>query len=488
MQFDYDAVIIGSGPNGLCAAVALAKAGHSVLLVEARDTLGGGLKTAELTRPGFVHDVCSAVHPLGVLSPFMRTLPLEQHGLMWAYPPVSAAHPLPDGRAVVLERSIEATAAQLGADATRYRRLLEPFLREPGYLLADLLAPLGIPRRPFAFARFGLYGMRSALGLGRGLFRGEEARALLAGCAAHAILPLDKWFTAAVAMMFLVSGHATDWPMARGGSATIALALSRYFESLGGHIRVGQHVRTLSELPTARAYLFDLAPSQVVEIAGDALPAGYRQRLSRYRYGPGVFKLDYALSGSIPWLAPECARASTVHVGGTLSEIARSERSTWNGETAEQPFVMVCQQSHFDDTRAPAGQHTGYAYCHVPYGSPVDMTDAIERQIERYAPGFRDLVLERRRWFPADIERDNASCVGGVIAGGASDITQLLTRPVARLDPYSTPNPRLFLCGASTPPGGGVHGMCGYYAARSVLRRWHGRRAAASMLELWRES
>jgi phytoene dehydrogenase-like protein len=277
-----------------------------------------------------------------------------------------------------------------------------------------------------------------------------------------------------VGLLFLLTGHMTDWPMVRGGSGAAARALESYLRSLGGEVRTGTKVSKLSELPSARVYLFDLAPRQVVEIAGAELPTGYRERLLRYRYGSAAFKLDYALSAQIPWRARECADASTVHVGGTFEEIARSERATWDGEIAERPFVMVCQQSHFDPTRAPAGRHTGYAYCHVPYACDVDMTDAIEAQIERFAPGFRDVILERRRWFPRDIERENASCLGGVIAGGTQDITQLFTRPVARLDPYSTPNPRLFLCGAATPPGGGVHGMCGYYAARSALRRLHG--------------
>jgi phytoene dehydrogenase-like protein len=475
MQYDYDAIVIGSGPNGLCAAIALAQAGHSVLLVEAREELGGGMRSGALTRPGFLHDVCSGVHPLGVLSPFMRSLPLEQHGLTWIHPGASAAHPLPNGRAVLLERSLAATAAQLGVDGRAYTRLFEPLLREPHRLLSDLLGPLSIPSGPIAFARFGLYGMRTARGLARGLFQNEEARALFAGCAAHAILPLDKWFTAAVGLLFLFTGHVTDWPVARAGSASIAMALAAYFRSLGGELRTATRITRLTQLPRARAYLFDLAPRQVIQIAEQQLPAGYRRRLSRYRYGPAVFKLDYALSGPIPWSAPECARASTVHVGGTLDEIARSERAAWVGEIAEQPFVLVCQQSHFDATRAPTGQHTGYAYCHVPHACDVDMTEAVEKQIERFAPGFRDLVLERRKWFPADLERDNESCVGGVIAGGAADITQLFTRPVARLNPYTTPNPSLYLCGASTPPGGGVHGMSGYHAARSVLRRWHGR-------------
>jgi phytoene dehydrogenase-like protein len=474
MQYEYDAIVIGSGPNGLCAAIAIAQAGHSVLLVEACETLGGGLRSAALTRPGFTHDICAGVHPLGVLSPFMRSLPLEQHGLSWVHPPLSAAHPLDDGRAVVLERSVAATAARLGADARAYRALFEPLLREPDTLLSDLLGPLRIPQRPLTAARFGLLGVRSAQGFASRVFEGEAAQALFAGCAAHAILPLDKLCTAAVGLLFMFTGHATDWPVARGGSQRIADALASYFRSLGGQIRTGLHVKQLAELPSARAYLFDLAPRQVVDIAGDELPPGYRRRLLNYRYGPALFKIDYALSEPIPWRAAECARASTVHVGGTLGEIARSERAAWDGQIAERPFVMVLQQSHFDPSRAPAGQHTGYAYCHVPHASAVDMTAALEAQIERFAPGFRSVVLERRRWFPADLERHNASNVGGVIAGGAADIGQLFTRPVARLDPYTTPNPRLYLCGASTPPGGGVHGMCGYYAARSVLKRWHG--------------
>jgi len=484
MSYEYDAVVVGSGPNGLAAAVAIARAGHSVLLVEAREAVGGGLRSAALTRPGFLHDVCSAVQPLGVLSPWYRSMPLAEHGLTWVHPAISAAHPLADGRAVVLRRSLAETAAQLGPDEQIYRRIFEPLLREPAHLLRDLLGPLGVPTRPLAFLRFGLRGMRSALGLAHGAFRGEDARALFAGCAAHAILPLDKWFTAAVGMLFLLTGHMTDWPLVQGGSANLGRALAAYFESLGGVIRTGTPIARLSELPNARAYLFDLAPRQLIEIAGEHLPAGYRRRLARYNYGPAVFKLDYALAGPIPWRAGECAQASTVHVGGSLAEIARSEHAAWNNEVASEPFVMVCQQSHFDPSRAPAGLHTGYAYCHVPNGSTVDMTQIVERQIDRFAPGFRDLILERRTWFPADIEHDNPAYVGGAITGGAADITQLFTRPIARLNPYTTPNPRLFLCGASTPPGGGVHGMCGYYAARTVLRRWHGRRTADAMTQL----
>ena len=474
MQYEYDAVVVGAGPNGLCSAITLAQAGYSVLVVEAQATVGGGLHSAELIRPGVLHDVCSAVHPLGVLSPYMRTLPLQEHGLSWVHPPASAAHPLDDGRALLLSRSLDATAAQLGRDERAYRRLFAPFLREPELLLADLLGPMALPRHPLLFMRFGLRALWSARALTRGLFRQPEARALFAGCAAHAILPLDKLFTAAVGLLFALTGHVTDWPVARGGSAAIARALASYLHSLGGEIRTGVRVRALTELPKARVYLFDLAPRQVVQIAGEQLPARYRARLLRYNYGPAVFKLDYVLDGPIPWRDPACLQASTVHVGGTFEEIAQSERDAWQGKHSGAPFVMVCQQSQFDDSRAPPGLHTGYAYCHVPHGSDVDMTGPIERQIERFAPGFAARVLARRPMFPADIERANEACVGGVIAGGASDITQLFTRPVTRLDPYSTPNPGLFLCGAATPPGGGVHGMCGYHAAQSALRRLRG--------------
>lgn len=467
---ELDAVIVGSGPNGLAAAVALAQRGAKVLVLEGKATLGGGMRTAELTLPGFRHDECSAVHPMGILSPFLRTLPLEEHGLRWLSPAASIAHPLDEGPAVLLQRSMDETVAQLGGDARAYRRLLAPFLRDPHGLLADALAPLGWPRHPLTMLRFGLLGMRSAAGLAR-RFDGAAARALLAGCAAHSILPFHRAFTGALTLMFLLTGHVEAWPVAAGGTQAITAALAGLLTSLGTQLETGRMVRSLAELPAARVYLFDTSPAQLASIAGPILPARYLRRLRRYRYGPGVFKLDWALGGSIPWRDPRCRTASTVHVGGGFEEIAAAEAAVWKDEHPERPFVLVCQQSEVDPSRAPAGQHTGYAYCHVPAGSTVDVTAQIEAQLERFAPGFGDLVLARHKTFCADFEAHNPNYVGGAVTGGAADITQLFTRPVARWNPYTTPHPRLFLCSASTPPGGGVHGMCGYHAAQIAHRR-----------------
>jgi phytoene dehydrogenase-like protein len=474
-----DAVIVGSGPNGLAAAAYLVRAGASVLVLEAADDIGGGTRSGELTLPGFLHDRCSAVHPMAILSPWLRQLPLADHGLRWLLPPASAAHPLDDQPAVLLRGALDDTAAELGDargdarddhDARAYRRLVGPLLRDPHGLLADALAPLGWPRHPLQLARFGLAGLRSVAGLAR-RFSGERARALVAGCGAHAILPFDRAVGGAVALMFLIAGHVEPWPVAAGGSQAIAQALAGFVRAAGGRIETGVRVRALADLPPARIYLFDTSPAQLAAIAEPVLPARYVQRLRRYRYGPGVFKLDWALDGPIPWRDPRCLEASTVHVGGTLEQIAAAEAAVWRGEHPDQPFVMVCQQSQFDPARAPAGKHTGYAYCHVPPGSTVDASAAIERQIERFAPGFRDRILARHAIAPADLERDNPNYLGGAITGGVADLFQLFTRPVARLDPYSTPHPRVFLCSASTPPGGGVHGMCGYHAARRAQRR-----------------
>lgn len=465
-----DAVVVGSGPNGLAAAVALAQQGASVRVLEMREAIGGGTRTAELTLPGFKHDVCSGAHPLGILSPFFRTLALERHGLRWITPAASVAHPLEDGPAVMLETSLEETAANLGEDGEAWIRLLKPLLSDPHALLEEALAPLHLPRRPRLLARFGWLGVRSAVGLARRRFRGERARALLAGCAAHAILPLEKPLTAAIGLMFAVTGHVTAWPVAEGGSRAISDALASLLRSLGGEIETQRPIRRLTDLPESRVVLFDLDPRQMLEIAGDALPPAYRSRARRFRYGPGVFKLDWALDGPIPWADPRARRASTVHLAGPMSAVAESERAMFEGRTSERPFVLLVQQSEHDPTRAPPGQHTGYAYIHVPGGSTADFTDVVEAQVERFAPGFKSRVLARHAMTAADFERYNPAWVGGAITGGVADATQLFTRPVARLDPYGTPNPRLFLCSASTPPGGGVHGMCGYHAAQSALR------------------
>jgi phytoene dehydrogenase-like protein len=468
---DADAVVVGSGPNGLAAAVALARAGAKVVVLEGRDEPGGGARTEELTLPGFHHDVCSACHPMGILSPFFRSLPLQQHGLRWVQPPVSVAHPLDGQPAVLLRRSVAETALALGPDARAYEGLFAPLLGDPHGLLEDILGPLRMPKHPIRMLRFGLAALRSATGLARGRFRGERARALFAGCAAHSILPLERSLTAAIGLIFCLTGHVEAWPVAERGSASITRALASLLVSLGGRIETGQFVSKLTNLPRARVVLFDTSPAQLAAIAAPGLPAGYLRRLGRYRYGPGVFKIDWALDGPVPWADPATLEASTVHVGGKLDEIAAAESAVWRGEHPERPFVMVVQQSQFDRSRAPEGRHTGYAYCHVPGGSTVDLTNIVERQIERFAPGFRERILARHVMNTTDLERYNPSLLGGAITGGVADLGQLFARPVARWNPYTTPNPRIFLCSAATPPGAGVHGMSGYYAAKAALRR-----------------
>ncbi|MBN1138455.1 MAG: NAD(P)/FAD-dependent oxidoreductase [Anaerolineae bacterium] len=468
----YDAVIVGAGPNGLAAGITLARAGKSVLVLEAKETIGGGTRSAELTLPGFSHDICSALHPLGVASPFFRDLSLARYGLEWIMPPVCLAHPLDDGTAVLVEGTVEETAVSLGPDGTAYRRLIGPLVAGWQGLLGDLLGPLRVPRHPLLMARFGLVGLLPAVTLARLAFRGERARAVLAGMASHAMMPLSKPATAAFGFVLALVAHAIGWPMARGGSQRIADALGAHLKSLGGEIVTSHPVRSRADLPDARAILFDTSPRQLVQIVGEQLPVSYRRALARYRYGPGVFKADYALDGPIPWRAKECLRAGTVHIGGTMEEIAVAEAAIWRGEHPERPFVLAAQQSLFDPTRAPAGKHTVWAYCHVPHGSTEDMTDRLEAQFERFAPGFRDRILARRTLTAADMEAYNPNYIGGDINAGVQDLRQLFTRPVARLDPYTTPVRGLYLCSSSTPPGGGVHGLCGYYAARAALRRF----------------
>jgi phytoene dehydrogenase-like protein len=464
-----DAIVVGSGPNGLAAAITLAGAGRSVLVLEGAETPGGGCRSAELTLPGFVHDVCSAIHPLVAGSPFFRSLPLADLGVEMVQPPAPLAHPL-DGGAVVLERSIDATSEGLGADGAAYRDLLGPLVRDAEALIDGLLGPPLRPRHPLALARFARHGLRSAVGLA-GRFSGERARALLAGMAAHSFRPLDAPLTAGFGLALTMLGHAVGWPVARGGSGRITDGLVTLLQTLGGEVETGRPVASLDDLPPARAVLLDVTPRQLLAIAGARLPSAYRRRLARYRYGPGAFKVDWALAGPIPWRSPECGRAATVHVGGTMAEIAAAEAAVVAGGHPERPFVLLAQPTLADPSRAPEGRHTAWAYCHVPGGSPVDMTERIERQVERFAPGFRDLVLARASRGPARLERENPNYVGGDITGGLQDLGQSLARPVARPDPYATPAPGVYLCSASTPPGGGVHGMCGRHAARSALRR-----------------
>jgi len=467
-----NAIVVGAGPNGLAAAIVLAQAGWAVEVFEGGETVGGGARSAELTLPGFVHDVCSAIHPLAVGSPFLARLPLERHGLEWIHPPLPLAHPLDDGTAAVLARSFEETGESFAdrEDGLAWERLFRPFSDSWIDLAPDLLAPLRWPRHPLRMARFGLAGFKGTTALARRRFRGFRAKALFAGLAAHSFLPLDHIPSAAVGLMLGISGHAIGWPLPKGGAQSIADALTSLLRELGGEIHTGRLVRSLAELPRARAYLFDLTPAQLLRIGELDWPSRYRRRLGRYRYGPGVFKMDWALSGPIPWRSEACRYAGTVHLGGTIEEVAASERSAWNASETERPFVLVAQPSLFDATRAPAGAHTAWAYCHVPNGSTTDRAAAIEAQIERFAPGFRSLVLARHTTNTAQLEAYNPNCVGGDINGGAATLTQLLTRPVARLVPYATPDPRVFICSASTPPTGGVHGMCGYHAAQAVLR------------------
>jgi phytoene dehydrogenase-like protein len=474
----FDVVVIGAGPNGLAAAIALSRAGLSTLVVEARSTPGGGTRTEQSTLPGLLHDVCSTVHPLGAASPFFRSLGLQRFGLEWIESPAPLVHLLNDGTTVTLERSLQATAARLGADGAAYRRLLEPFVERFDPLMRMVLGPLHAPEEPFLLARFGLLALQSMRALARRNFEGQAAAALLGGISAHAMLPLDAAATASFALVLAAAGHAVGWPIARGGSGAIARALSMCLEELGGKIRVNQPIAHLHELPRARAYVFDVTPRQLLEIAGSALPEGYRRRLARFRYGPGVFKMDWALSQPIPWKQQECARACTVHLSGDLDQVNAAEAAAHAGGVARYPFVLLVQPSLFDPTRGSANRHTAWAYCHVPHGSDVDASEAIESHIERYAPGFRDIVLARATKNALDMQSYNANYVGGDINGGLATLGQLFFRPVARLDPYATPAPHIFLCSSSTPPGGGVHGMCGYWAARQVAWRVFGRRIA----------
>lgn len=464
----YDAIVIGSGPNGLSAAIALAEAGRSVLVVERSEAVGGGMRSEELTLPGFVHDVCSAVHPLGVGSPFLRRLPLEKHGLTWIQPAAPLAHPLDDGSAVVVERTVEKTAANLADDGARYSCIFGRLAGDWPRIESVVLGLSRLPRHPLATAHFGIRALRPAVGFARSEFQGERARALFAGLAAHAMLPLERMPTASFGLILGALAHVAGWPFAKGGSQSIANALASYLRSLGGEIVTGIDVRSLDELPASRAIVCDVTPRQLLKIAGPRLSTGFRRALEHFRYGPGVCKVDWALATPIPWKAQECGRAGTVHIGGTMDEIAASERAPWSGQHAPKPFVLLVQPTLFDPSRAPEGKHIAWAYCHVPNGSQIDMSDAIEAQVERFAPGFRSTILKRSVMRTPDLELHNPNLVGGDINGGSAELDQLFLRPTWRR--YRTSARGLYLCSASTPPGGGVHGLCGYLAARAAIK------------------
>jgi len=466
---EYDAVVVGSGPNGLAAAILMQQNGLSVLLIEGKEKIGGGMRSAELTLPGYLHDICSAIHPLAVSSPFFQTLPLADHELEFIYPDIAAAHPFDDGSVAILKKSIEETASQFGIDQQTYIDLIQPVVNDWPSIASDALGPLHIPKHPIAMARFGLKALRSASSVANS-FKTEKAKGLFAGMAAHCMQPLTNLSSAATALVLTSAAHLKGWPLPKGGSQQIANALASYFVSLGGKIETNTYITSLNQLPSSNAVLFDITPKQLLQIAGHKFSNIYKWQLQRYRYGMGIFKIDWALDGQIPFTNELCRQAGTVHLGNTFAEIASSEQSAWSGGIVEKPFVLMAQQSLFDSSRAPAGKHTAWAYCHVPGGSVVDMTEAIERQVERFAPGFRDRILAKHVMNSAQVEEYNPNYIGGDINGGAFDLGQLFTRPALRWSPYRTSANGMYICSSSTPPGGGVHGMCGYHAAKRALK------------------
>jgi len=466
---DYDAIVVGSGPNGLAAAIAMQQSGLSVLLLEAKHEIGGGLRSEELTLPNFIHDICSAIHPLAIASPFFKRLPLEKHGLQFIHPTIAAAHPFDNGRAAALYTSIEHTALCLGEDEVSYLKLMRGFAKEWPFMAADVLAPLRFPKHPGAMMRFGLKALTSAAHLSK-RFHSKEARGLWAGMAAHSMQPLSNAITSAIGLVLMACAHTSGWPIVKGGSQAIAHALASYFVSLGGMIQTGFYVHSLSQLPSSHAVLFDVTPKQLLEIAGHKFSSLYKAQLNRYRYGMGVFKIDWALDVPIPFTASECRQAGTVHLGNTWEEISVSEKLIAEGKHAEKPFVLLAQQSLSDASRAREGKHTAWAYCHVPNSSDIDMTGRIEQQVERFAPGFRERIIGRHTMNTAQMEAYNPNYIGGDINGGIIDARQLFTRPALRLSPYRTSAKGIYICSSSTPPGGGVHGMCGYHAARRALK------------------
>lgn len=466
---DYDAIVVGSGPNGLAAAITMQQAGLSVLLVEAKHEIGGGLRSAELTLPNFVHDVCSAIHPMAAASPFFKKLPLQQHGLQFIYPTIPVAHPFDDGSAAALYTSVEETAKHLGEDEISYLKLMSRFAMDWPFLAADVLAPLRFPKHPGAMMRFGIKALQSAKNLSK-RFHSKQATGLWAGMAAHSMQLLSNATTSAIGLVLMACAHTSGWPMAKGGSKAIANAVASYFISLGGTIQTDLYINSLSQLPSSHAVLFDVTPKQLLEIAGHKFSSFYKSQLKRYRYGMGVFKIDWALDGPIPFTAQECRGAGTIHLGNTWEEIEASEKLTAEGKHVEKPFLLLAQQSLFDDSRAPAGNHTAWAYCHVPNNSDADLTMQIEKQVERFAPGFKERIIGRHTINAAQMEDYNPNYIGGDINGGVLDARQLFTRPALRLSPYRTSAKGIYVCSSSTPPGGGVHGMCGYHAARRALK------------------
>lgn len=468
MTKSYDAVVVGSGPNGLAAAITMARAGRSVLVIEEQQQAGGGTQSAELTLPGFTHDLFSAVHPMALESEFFKALSLEKYGLEWIHSPAVLAHPLNEGRAIVLHRSIEKTAAGLGLDKGIYERGFSGLLHDWDYIKTEFLRPLRWPEQPFRLAQFGLPALMPAGLLAKIAFKDVAARALFAGVAAHSTLPLEAMGSSAFGIILILAAHHVGWPIPRGGASSISQALLNYFRSQGGEIITGTPVRSFAQLPRARTVFLDLTPRQIVAIAGEKLASSFSRRLRRYRYGPGAFKIDWALGGPIPWKAAEVSSVATVHLGGTMDEISYSEREIGRNSVSDRPFVLLAQPSLFDSTRAPAGKHTAWAYCHVPHASTLDMTSRIESQIERFAPGFRDLILARNCFSPAQLEARNANLVGGDINGGSLALSQLFLRPTALL--YGTSSSKVFICSSSTPPGGGVHGLCGFHAAQEALK------------------
>lgn len=465
---DYDAIVVGSGPNGLSAAIVLQQAGLSVLLAEGKDSIGGGMRSGELTLPGFIHDICSAVHPMAVLSPFFSSLPLEKHGLEYVYPSIAAAHPFDDGTAAVLKHDMNETAALLGKDGDAYVKLLQPVVNTWPKIVDGILGPFHFPKHPLAMAQFGLHALQPATWLAK-KFETEKAKGLFAGMAAHAIQPLSNTASSAFGLVLLAAAHLRGWPAPKGGTAAIAKALSSFFVSLGGKIETNFYVRSLDQLPSAHTVLLDVTPKQLLQIAGHRFSSLYKWQLKHYRYGMGVFKIDWALDAPIPFTATDCLQAGTVHIGNSIQEIAASEQFASGGGHPEKPFVLLAQPSLFDVTRAPQGKHTAWAYCHTPNGSQKDMTAAIEKQVERFAPGFRDRILARHTMNCHEMESYNPNYIGGDINGGIMDIRQLFTRPVLRRSPYGTSAKGIYICSSATPPGGGVHGMCGYHAARKAL-------------------